>query len=191
MHPVYRYILFGRETRRLDCKFDIAVLWLIGESTACSQARRSMKQIETAVSLSGIVFSADLTVPRCAKGLVLFAHGSGSSRHSPRNRHVADVLNRGQIGTVLIDLLTSKEETVDLQSAKFRFDIPRLGRRLIEITDCAGFGRIVAQRSARSNIIHSRRERFSRTGTQPLRHGPASSQYRTEARNYPGSHSPL
>src|SRR5580704_675066 len=99
---------------------------------------RSMKQIETTVWLSGIALPADLTVPRDARGLVLFAHGSGSSRHSPRNRHVADVLNRGQIGTLLVDLLTSHEETVDLQSAKFRFDIPRLGRRLIEITDWIG-----------------------------------------------------
>jgi dienelactone hydrolase len=94
-----------------------------------------MKQIETSVPLTGITLSADFSVPKDAKGLVLFAHGSGSSRHSPRNRHVADVLNRGQIGTILIDLLTDREETVDLRSAEFRFDIPRLGRRLIEITD--------------------------------------------------------
>ena len=97
-----------------------------------------MKQIDKSIPLSGVTLSADFMVPEDAKGLVLFAHGSGSSRHSPRNRHVADVLNRGQIGTILIDLLTSQEETVDLQSAKFRFDIPRLGRRLIEITDWIG-----------------------------------------------------
>src|SRR5271165_2215574 len=96
-----------------------------------------MKQI-TGIPLSAVTLSADFMVPEDAKGLVLFAHGSGSSRHSPRNRHVADVLNRGQIGTILIDLLTSQEETVDLQSAKFRFDIPRLGRRLVELTDWIG-----------------------------------------------------
>jgi hypothetical protein len=57
------------------------------------------------------------------------------SRHSPRNRHVADVLNRGSIGTVLIDLLTEEEEALDIQTAELRFDIPVLGRRLAGITD--------------------------------------------------------
>jgi putative phosphoribosyl transferase len=60
---------------------------------------------------------------------VLFAHGSGSSRHSPRNRHVADVLNRSAIGTVLLDLLTEEEEAVDIQTVELRFDIPQLESR--------------------------------------------------------------
>src|SRR5271166_683135 len=94
-----------------------------------------MKQIETIIPLAGIALPAAVSVPNGAKGLVLFAHGSGSSRHSPRNRHVADVLNRGAIGTVLIDLLTPEEEAVDLQTAELRFDIPLLGRRLTATTD--------------------------------------------------------
>jgi hypothetical protein len=52
---------------------------------------------------------------------VLFAHGSGSSRHSPRNRHVADVLNRASIGTILTDLLSEDEEALDIQTAELRF----------------------------------------------------------------------
>src|SRR5271165_6609747 len=94
-----------------------------------------MKQIETIIPLAGIALPAAVSVPNGAKGLVLFAHGSGSSRHSPRNRHVADVLNRGAMGTVLIDLLTVDEEAADLHTVKLRFDIPLLGQRLVEITD--------------------------------------------------------
>ena len=82
--------------------------------------------------------TADLSLPDQATGLVLFAHGSGSSRHSPRNRHVADVLNRGAIATLLIDLLTEDEEVIDQRSAELRFDISLLVRRLIAITDWAG-----------------------------------------------------
>ena len=94
-----------------------------------------MEQVATIVPLGRIDLSADISLPDHAKGLVLFAHGSGSSRHSPRNRHVADVLNRGAIGTILIDLLTEQEEAVDVQTAKLRFDIPLLGRRVAAITD--------------------------------------------------------
>ena len=97
-----------------------------------------MNQIGTIVPVGGMDLSADVSLPDRAQGLVLFAHGSGSSRHSPRNRHVADVLNRGSIGTMLIDLLTEEEEVVDLQTAELRFDIPLLGRRVAAITDWIG-----------------------------------------------------
>jgi len=83
----------------------------------------------------GIDLPAAICVPDQARGLVLFVHGSGSSRHSPRNRRVADVLNRGSIATILIDLLTAKEEEVDLETAELRFDIPLLGRRVGAITE--------------------------------------------------------
>jgi putative phosphoribosyl transferase len=95
-------------------------------------------QIATHVRLGRIALAADISLPDHAKGLVLFAHGSGSGRHSPRNRHVAGVLNRGAIGTVLIDLLTSDEEAVDLQTAELRFDIHLLGERLAGIADWIG-----------------------------------------------------
>jgi putative phosphoribosyl transferase len=97
-----------------------------------------MQQLATIVPLAGLQLSADVSLPDRAKGLVLFAHGSGSSRHSSRNRHVADVLNRGSIGTVLIDLLTEEEEAVDVRTAELRFDIPLLGRRVAAITDWIG-----------------------------------------------------
>ena len=94
-----------------------------------------MEQVVTSISLGKVQLAADISVPHRAKGLVLFAHGSGSSRHSPRNRYVADVLNRGVIGAVLIDLLTEREEAQDLESAALRFDIPLLANRLTAITD--------------------------------------------------------
>jgi putative phosphoribosyl transferase len=74
-----------------------------------------------------------LTVPEPAAGAVIFAHGSGSSRRSPRNRHVAELLNEGGLATLLIDLLTEDEQEVDLQTAQLRFDIPFLADRLVVI----------------------------------------------------------
>lgn len=76
----------------------------------------------------------DLVVPKNARGIVIFAHGSGSSRHSPRNKYVAQVLNDGGIATLLIDLLTPDEEVVDLRTSHLRFDIPLLSDRLISAT---------------------------------------------------------
>ena len=73
----------------------------------------------------------DLRLPRDARGLVLFAHGSGSSRHSPRNRMVADVLNVDGLATLLFDLLTPAEEAVDLRTRNLRFDIALLAERLL------------------------------------------------------------
>jgi dienelactone hydrolase len=72
----------------------------------------------------------DLLIPADAHGLVLFAHGSGSSRHSPRNRYVAGVLQQGGLATLLIDLLTPREESIDLGTAELRFDIHLLAERL-------------------------------------------------------------
>jgi putative phosphoribosyl transferase len=76
-------------------------------------------------------------VPKNAKGLVLFAHGSGSSRHSPRNQYVAQVLQSHGIATLLFDLLTRKEEAVDQYTGELRFDIPFLAQRLAGATDWA------------------------------------------------------
>jgi putative phosphoribosyl transferase len=86
------------------------------------------------VPVDSVRLEGDLSVPTAAKGAVLFAHGSGSSRHSPRNRYVADVLNEGGLATLLIDLLTADEQEVDLQTANLRFNIPFLARRLETIT---------------------------------------------------------
>jgi putative phosphoribosyl transferase len=77
----------------------------------------------------------DLTIPKDSKGLVIFAHGSGSGRHSLRNQHVAKVLNNYGISTLLLDLLTEDEEKVDNITREYRFDIELLADRLISITD--------------------------------------------------------
>jgi dienelactone hydrolase len=77
----------------------------------------------------------NLNVPEGAGGVVLFAHGSGSGRHSPRNRYIARVLNEGRLATLLLDLLTSDEEAIDQQTAHLRFDIDLLARRLADATD--------------------------------------------------------
>jgi dienelactone hydrolase len=80
----------------------------------------------------------DLCLPVGAREVVLFAHGSGSSRHSPRNRHMARLLNEAKLATLLLDLLTPDEETVDLRTGHFRFDIGFLAARLIAATDWLG-----------------------------------------------------
>jgi dienelactone hydrolase len=77
----------------------------------------------------------DLTLPEGAAAVVLFAHGSGSSRHSPRNRYVAEVLNEAGLATLLLDLLTPAEEAVDDRTAHLRFDIGLLAGRLVAAAD--------------------------------------------------------
>ena len=81
--------------------------------------------------------TGDLTVPAGAKGIVLFAHGSGSSRQSPRNVWVATRLHRAGIASLLFDLLTTAEEARDLHTRQHRFDIPLLAARLVEATHWA------------------------------------------------------
>ena len=91
----------------------------------------------TSVSIPAgdVMLQGDLSMPSSPKGIVLFAHGSGSSRHSPRNRYVAEVLNEHSLGTLLVDLLTAEEEQEDEVTAHLRFDIDLLTRRLVAITD--------------------------------------------------------
>jgi dienelactone hydrolase len=78
---------------------------------------------------------ASLCVPKDATSIVLFAHGSGSSRHSPRNRYVAQVLRQGGLATLLMDLLTAAEERDDARTARLRFDIDLLAQRLAAAID--------------------------------------------------------
>ncbi len=87
------------------------------------------------VSAGPITLEGNLSVPKGAVGIVLFAHGSGSSLHSPRNRYVAQVLREAGLATLLIDLLTSDEEAVDIHTAHLRFNIGLLAERLIGATD--------------------------------------------------------
>jgi putative phosphoribosyl transferase len=87
------------------------------------------------VTAGDVRLEGNLVVPAQAGGLVLFAHGSGSSRHSPRNRYVAQMLREAGLATLLIDLLTAEEETVDVHTAHLRFNIDLLAERLIGATD--------------------------------------------------------
>lgn len=88
-----------------------------------------------AIDVGGITLNGDLALPSAATGLVVFAHGSGSSRHSPRNRHVAGQLQSGGLATLLFDLLTLREEATDERTARLRFDIELLAGRLVAVTD--------------------------------------------------------
>ena len=92
---------------------------------------RPLLQAQTLrVPVDGTVLNAEIAIPVEAHGMVVFAHGSGSSRHSPRNQFVARVLQQSDFGTLLMDLLTEKEEALDLQSRELRFDIGLLAKRL-------------------------------------------------------------
>ena len=88
--------------------------------------------------LSDAQLAADLQLPAGAAGVVVFVHGSGSSRFSPRNLQVADYFNGRGLATLLFDLLTEQEHRVDQVTREFRFDIPRLSRRLVEVIDWLG-----------------------------------------------------
>ena len=90
---------------------------------------------DVVIEAGGVSLAGSLTVPEGGRGVVLFAHGSGSSRHSPRNQRVASSLNEAGFATLLMDLLTADEERIDLVTAELRFDIPLLGERLVAATD--------------------------------------------------------
>jgi putative phosphoribosyl transferase len=90
------------------------------------------------VPAGAVELHGDLTVPDEARGLVVFAHGSGSSRHSPRNRFVAEALQRAGQATLLMDLLTEAEEAEDLRTRRLRFDVEMLGERVVAALDWAG-----------------------------------------------------
>ncbi|HTY84730.1 MAG TPA: phosphoribosyltransferase family protein [Silvibacterium sp.] len=91
-------------------------------------------QREVSIMVGNARLAGTLCLPENPRGLVLFAHGSGSSRHSPRNRYVAEVLQRKGLATLLFDLLTSEEESIDRRTAELRFSIGFLAQRLVEVT---------------------------------------------------------
>jgi putative phosphoribosyl transferase len=101
----------------------------------------TLKSVETIeavrIPVESVTLDADLRVPTGARGLVIFAHGSGSSRFSRRNRQVAQFLGDRGFATLLLDLLTAEEERVDVETTEFRFDIPRLGPRVSVAADWA------------------------------------------------------
>jgi putative phosphoribosyl transferase len=93
-----------------------------------------LKQIDVQIPVDGIEVEGTLTLPHDCRGIVVFAHGSGSSRFSPRNQYVAKMFNAQKIGTLLFDLLTAREESVDEFTAEYRFNIALLAERLIVAT---------------------------------------------------------
>lgn len=96
-----------------------------------------MAEQEITIPLKGVKLGGDLHLPPDALGLVLFAHGSGSSRHSPRNQQVARTLRQGKLGTLLFDLLTAEEEQAEAYTRHLRFNIPFLAERLVGATQWA------------------------------------------------------
>lgn len=91
-----------------------------------------MKEVE--IKTGKITLKGNLNIPKNAKGIVIFAHGSGSSRFSPRNQSVAEELNNAGFATLLMDLLTEDEEIIDEQTAELRFNIPMLAERVVVAT---------------------------------------------------------
>jgi pimeloyl-ACP methyl ester carboxylesterase len=96
------------------------------------------------ITTGAATIAGDLVIPQRAMGLVVFAHGSGSSRFSARNRAVAQTLQRDGFATLLLDLLTSQEETLDLLTGEYRFDIERLALRVVGAIDWAAGQRDVS-----------------------------------------------
>ncbi len=99
------------------------------------QSNRAVAERAVRVLTAGVALDGDLSLPSAARAVVVFAHGSGSSRHSPRNRYVAGVLQAAGFATLLMDLLTPDEEQVDARTGALRFDIALLARRLVGATD--------------------------------------------------------
>jgi dienelactone hydrolase len=93
---------------------------------------------EVSISAGGVFLEGNLDVPAAARGVVVFAHGSGSSRHSRRNQFVAQRLREAGLGTLLMDLLTLREEEEDARTARLRFNMGLLARRLVAATDWLG-----------------------------------------------------
>lgn len=92
-------------------------------------------KMDMKIPVGEVVVQGTLTLPPGAKGVVLFAHGSGSSRFSTRNQYVAKEFNKATIGTLLFDLLTEEEEETDIVTAEYRFNIPLLADRLMRATE--------------------------------------------------------
>ena len=101
-----------------------------GREENMTAGKENPVESEVRVAAGPVTLEGNLVVPDKAAGIVLFAHGSGSSRHSPRNRYVADKLHQTGLATLLFDLLTADEEEVDRQTAQLRFDIGLLAERL-------------------------------------------------------------
>jgi putative phosphoribosyl transferase len=116
--------LLVKETSSSDCT----------EAEVCVHPEAGCPQRELEIPIGEVILKGSLGLPKNPKGIVLFAHGSGSSRHSPRNRYVAGVLQSQGLATLLFDLLTHDEEAFDRRTGALRFDIEFLADRLIRAT---------------------------------------------------------
>jgi dienelactone hydrolase len=112
----------------------IAEAELARELDEMSQDKQTTNEhdLNVRIPADSIKLEGELKAPSSATGIVLFAHGSGSSRHSPRNQYVASVIRNAGVGTLLFDLLTLEEEAIDIQTRHLRFDIDLLARRLMD-----------------------------------------------------------
>jgi pimeloyl-ACP methyl ester carboxylesterase len=99
-----------------------------------TSATRGAERDEVQIKAGPVLLNGELKIPEKSTGVVLFAHGSGSSRHSPRNQYVANVIRDAGVGTLLFDLLTRREGELDNYTREFRFDINLLARRLVAAT---------------------------------------------------------
>lgn len=106
-----------------------------GTEKGLAMSNRTIHQQEMTIRTSGTLVRSSLAVPEGARSIIVFAHGSGSSRFSPRNRLVAETLNDGGLATLLMDLLTSDEEELDMFTRHLRFDIGLLAHRLSGAVD--------------------------------------------------------
>ncbi len=106
-------------------------------TAATTSAGGNVRTDSVRIPSGTVTLSADLAIPDGAHGLVIFAHGSGSGRHSPRNRSVAAALQRAGFATLLLDMLTPDEERLDMVSSGYRFDIPFLSTRLSRAVEWA------------------------------------------------------
>jgi putative phosphoribosyl transferase len=100
-----------------------------------NSAAQTVEEQLVRIPAGTVTLAGSLTLPEQAQAIVLFAHGSGSSRLSPRNRYVARLLNEAKLATLLVDLLTLHEEVIDARTAQLRFDIDLLAERLVDATD--------------------------------------------------------
>jgi dienelactone hydrolase len=104
----------------------------------CAMSVSQLQSCPATIPAGRVDLAGDLTVPPAARGLVIFAHGSGSSRRSPRNQSVARHLQGAGLSTLLFDLLTEEEERLEYHTRHLRFDVPLLGERLVNATRWAG-----------------------------------------------------
>jgi putative phosphoribosyl transferase len=103
-----------------------------GDTAVTSEVKTTEREVQ--IPAGKVAVEGSLSVPEGSAGVVVFAHGTGSGRHSPRNRLVAGVLRNARFATLLMDLLTPEEEAVDLQTAGLRFDVALLAERLLAAT---------------------------------------------------------